>query len=405
LYPTPQEAAAVTAAGLSFGPVPSGSVLTPLAASYTKLETPKAKAGEYKGAQVWDGAADTGNNAWVGMALAHFAAASGKACYAAAAHDLLVALTAGGSCQDSLGGFMGRPFGDPEFRLFYRSSEHNLDVFALARMLGNSSAQESARNFVQRMYGADSSCPVCYATGTAGDLVPDDEQIVYCNQELYKLNPIATDVQTWNQLSDVDPNVTRKAASLGHIIKPVLDGGMSEQDIDYIGGPGGEDSGSSEYFGLRFSSLGHGIQWENTAAGIMALADFESSHGSEALPGLSGAVSKMRFSLSRILTAYKTVPASILGGNDIASKSPGGNSFTPWTPGNRYPGGSSTGIEYSYKRYPHLASTAWTGMMLMYQWADGAYIDKSKNPYSPPPNGVPTVEQAAADTSCLRPLR
>ena len=34
----------------------------------------------YEGMGVADGAVDTGNNAWVGMAFAHYAAATGDAC-------------------------------------------------------------------------------------------------------------------------------------------------------------------------------------------------------------------------------------------------------------------------------------------------------------------------------------
>ena len=48
-----------------------------------------AQAGQYAGVGVADGAPDTGNNAWVGMAFAHYAAAAEDACYSLVAHDIL----------------------------------------------------------------------------------------------------------------------------------------------------------------------------------------------------------------------------------------------------------------------------------------------------------------------------
>ena len=40
-----------------------------------------------------DGAVDTGNNAWVGLAFTHFAAETGEACYARVAREILVTLS------------------------------------------------------------------------------------------------------------------------------------------------------------------------------------------------------------------------------------------------------------------------------------------------------------------------
>ena len=75
--------------GLEIGGLPSNRSVTLLAASYTDAA---AQAGAYQGTGVADGAVDTGNNAWVGLAFAHYAAASGDACYALVAHDILRAL-------------------------------------------------------------------------------------------------------------------------------------------------------------------------------------------------------------------------------------------------------------------------------------------------------------------------
>ena len=69
--------------------LPSNRSIALLAAGFTDAPT---RAGMYAGAGVADGALDTGNNAWVGMAFAHFAAASGEACYADVSRDILFAL-------------------------------------------------------------------------------------------------------------------------------------------------------------------------------------------------------------------------------------------------------------------------------------------------------------------------
>ena len=53
------------------------------------------------------------------------------------------------------------------------------------------------------------------------------------------------------------------------------------------------------------------------------------------------------------------IPASVLGGNIAAYRK---NDHA-----SAYPGGSDTGIGWTYLRYPHAASTAWAGLLLLYQ--------------------------------------
>ena len=133
LYPTES-----VTPGLDYGAgalLPSERSLTLLAAGYTEAAV---SAGEYQGVGVADGAVDTGNNAWVGMAFAHYAAASGDACYSLVAHDLLAALSKSTQCRDDLQGFGSRL---PPYPQSYRSTEHNTDMFALSRMLGASGAE------------------------------------------------------------------------------------------------------------------------------------------------------------------------------------------------------------------------------------------------------------------------
>merc|ERR1712232_1404374 len=69
-----------------------------------------------------------------------------------------------------------------------------------------------------------------------------------------------------------------------------------------------------------------------------------------------------------------------------------------------YPGGSPNGIPpfLSYYRYPHLAATAWTGMLLLYQAEDGGPVNESSNPYAPPKRSVPSAAAGVeAAATCL----
>ena len=72
------------------------------------------------------------------------------------------------------------------------------------------------------------------------------------------------------------------------------------------------------------------------------------------------------------------MPASVLGGNyatfvNISAEraSFGGGDIADLPPINStqypYPGGSHTGIGWTYLRYGHAASTAWAGLLLMFQ--------------------------------------
>jgi len=203
-----------------------------LAASYTDAP---ARAGSYQGEGVADGAVDTGNNAWVGMAFAHFASASGEECYASVARDILDELTAITSCDDKLGGFVARL---PPYPHFYRSTEHNTDMYALSEMLSNSKAAAQARSFVHGMFNQSAQAPSTYATGTA-DAKKCDPAI--------PLAPVAVDTVFWNLLASVDPVPSRKQAAVDFALKEARGEaglvGLWSADEDRIGGNGWEGTG------------------------------------------------------------------------------------------------------------------------------------------------------------------
>merc|ERR1712232_240715 len=86
--------------------------------------------------------------------------------------------------------------------------------------------------------------------------------------------------------------------------------GFVEHDIDRIGNGDGVGKGET-YTGFRFSSFGHGVQWENTASGIMGLLH----HSTKMHKTVPAEVPIMRRSLENMLSVYGYIFASVLGGN------------------------------------------------------------------------------------------
>lgn len=320
LYPTGN-----VTPGLDYGAgylLPSRRSLTLLAAGYTDKS---AEAGVYEGMGVADGAVDTGNNAWVGMAFAHYAAATADPCYSLVAHDMLAALVKSTQCTDEMQGFGSRLTPFPQN---YRSTEHNTDMFALAHMLGaaGAAAEKQAGAFVRSMweqlpdskfskYGSSS-----YAVGTANN---------YPCDTVVPEGPAAVDAQFWNLLADADPVPERKAASMAFAMQeqdpaltkttPAEPKGLWARDTDLIGnGTTGVGRGAVLH-GVRFTSGGNGIQWENTASACMAMCRFRALYGDQTSAGdLRPKIQAATDSIKHLLAVYGVVPASVLGGNIAA---------------------------------------------------------------------------------------
>jgi len=362
--------------------VPSGEPLTMLAASYTDEET---KAGRYEGHGVADGATDLGNNAYAGMAFARYAAATGDACYVTAAQDIMDVLSKQLGCYDEFGGYMGRLAPYPKF---YRSIEHNIDMFAFANMLDMTAERDNARKFVQSMYDKDPTFRNVYVVGT--------HDAKKCDTEIGK-EPICTDAQMWNVAAGADDNKARAKASFAFTLKPSIKAtgawgegkarlqGLFENNTDHVGYKG---KGIGQmYHGFRFTNWGNGIQWENAASAVIGMVKYRDEHGDDA--GLTDKIVKVRNSLKRLLEVYRSVPSSVLGGNLKKYQK-----VQHWE---TYPGGSDTGMGWTYMRYPHLASTVWAGFALMQQAGEGLPVDSESNPYAPPHKAVP----AAGPKQCI----
>ncbi|CAE8584011.1 unnamed protein product, partial [Polarella glacialis] len=266
------------------------------------------------------------DNAWVGLAFAHYAAASKDSCFATVARDILQALKVSDQCTDALQGYTARFRPSPAK---YRSTEHNTDMFALARILGDAGAQKRASDFVHGMYGHDHKYAHAYTTGTAG--------YTECDASTPPAEPVAADVQFLGLLADVDPAEDRKAAALAFALRPARFDGMLTHDRDLIGNGSDHADIGHTLEGLRFSSSGHGVQWETTASALMAMSLYKQRYGEEHHVGvkLGERIAAIRSSFLHLLDTYGAVPASVLGGNLEAWKT--GDTHA------HYPGGSDTG--------------------------------------------------------------
>jgi hypothetical protein len=265
----------------------------------------------------------------------------------------------------------------------YRSGEHNIDMFALGHMLSAGFETGHARRFVQNMFGKDPAFPSLYIVGTEGSAER-------CGSTLgIGKMPIPADVQTWGIAADLEPSKTNKREAL-RVVTADAPQGMWQEDIDHLGNNG--KGRGQVYHGVRFSTGGHGVQWENAASTLIAMVAYRDEHGDDI--GLTRRIIQVRESLQRLLKVYGSVPASILGGN-----------WDRWHTSGRhnhdqiFPGGSDTGLSWAYFRYPHTASTAWTGLALLMQGAEGQKVVLENNPYAKPRQRVP---EASTSASCHR---
>jgi len=239
---------------------------------------------------------------------------------------------------------------------------------------------------VRGMWARLKDFDLAYADGTGGAKQCDDT---------VPSAPAAVDAQFWNLLADADPDPARKTTSMAFAMQessqeaPAL--GMWSTDVDLIGNASGAGRGAVVH-GVRFTTWGNGIQWENTASAAMAMKRYQVRYDEEDKLGVIPKVNAARDSLKHLLAVYGAVPASVLGGNIAA--------YTANDHASAYPGGSDTGIGWTYLRYPHAASTAWAGLMLMYQFDEEDGVREDANPFAPPATTVPDPH-TSRNRACL----
>ncbi len=275
----------------------------------------------------YDGATrDVGNACWAGLAMTRMYAKTGNYRYL---HDaMVIGRWIVGSCavDDPWQGFSGGEDAWAVKRL-WRSVEHNVDAFALFNnlfALTGDAAWQDAASRARALVLACRATDGFYFTGTG-------------ETQVLNTGVIPADTQTWTSLAGVDPagNAAALQYLLNHFVETTTEG----------------------FKGVRFALAGSGVQNEVTAGAAMALL----------LQG--GAYADMGGALLASLTKQQKAATGADGLGIVAT--PGAEADT------------GPGLGWKYYNWPHVASTAWTGLAAL------VVDDPSVNPYA-------TVTQPAA---------
>jgi hypothetical protein len=262
--------------------------------------------------------------------------------------------------------------GIKDVAISFRSTEHNIDVYAAARLLfgiTNNPLYETmmsvAKTFVSNMWNQEVKS---YMVGTLSNKetnLPMDE---------WNLYNYATDAQTWKILSDIDNNLERNTLALEWVQNYTL---VTEKAED-------KDGISREYLGTLFGAGGTGIQLENTASAAMAFFKVAGTLYDQD-PVKSQYFYDLSGNIAVTLTQVQKYAANGDGHGIIAALQIEGAKV--W-PGNEFAGGS-----WRYFPVLHTAASAWAGLALKYMY----YGDSYANPYADysQNSNIPLVERSS----------
>jgi len=295
----------------------------------------------------------TGDLSWVGMALAHLFVRTGERQFLNGAVRLGQWLVKNTFSASGAGGFTAGVDAN-NTPLTYKSTEHNIDAFALFTMLGQLTGDNSwapqalhARTFVQAMFNADSDF---FWTGTLGD------------GATINTNPIPEDVNTWSFLA------LRDEALAGSVDWAKTNLAVTDTPQSFNSSVTGNKVRIS---GMTFTTFAQhppvvnndfvpsdpfstppnpNAVWLEGTAHIVAALRARDLPAELDLPGFSGDRNTASFLLLNILGAQATQGA----GQSCAGKA--------LLPGTGIPAASSelnTGFGFSYKPFLHSGATGW----------------------------------------------
>jgi hypothetical protein len=227
-----------------------------------------------------------------------------------------------------------------ETKLNWRSTEHNFDIYAAARLLYGLTNDDQwltmmnqAKGFVNAMFEANSGY---YYIGAA-DAPGTDTPVSSCP---------TCDAQTWNYLSEADDDVDRKTKSLLWVLNNLQ---LTEYQQDPLSGQ------TIQYDGVQFSLGGTGIQSEQTAGTAMAFY----AHGTR-IAASDPTNSKL------FLDAADKLLSTLLNMQTYAVRGDGHGIVAAVNPlgAKVWPGEESTGESWRYYPLLHTAASSWTGLAL-----------------------------------------
>jgi hypothetical protein len=295
----------------------------------------------------------TGDMSWAGMALAHLFARTGE-------RQLLNGAVRAGQwivkntfSTNGAGGFTAGVDANNN-PLTYKSTEHNIDAFALFTMLAKLTGDSSwtaqalhARTFVQAMFNVESDF---FWTGTLAD------------GATINTNPIPEDVNTWSFLAFQDTAlagsvdwaktnlaVTDTPQSFNNSVagNKVRVSGISFTNFAQHPPVVNDDFSPSDPFSTPPNP---NSVWLEGTAHVAAALRARNLPAELDLPGFSGDRNTASFLLLNILGAQATQGA----GQTCGGK--------PLLPGTGVPAASSelnTGFGFSYKPFLHIGATGW----------------------------------------------
>ena len=250
-----------------------------------------------------DGGSDNGNMAWIGMALVQLYNTTGRADYLAAAEAIAGFVQAHARDTRGAGGYTGG-ITQGQHKIEYKSTEHNLDLYALFRMLSERTKKKTwsadahhALGFVTAMWDSRRGR---FWIGTVDNGVT-----------INRITPTPEDVQTWSYLST---GLARYESSIDWALR-------------HLSATGGAFAGLS--FQIRDRS---GVWFEGTGHAAAALE----------ARNLAGDVRKAARLLNDIEIGQASAPNGDDRGIDAASKD-----------------GLKTGDGDKYYATLHIGATAW----------------------------------------------
>jgi hypothetical protein len=295
----------------------------------------------------------TGDMSWAGMALAHLFARTGERPFLDGALRLGQWITKNAFSTNGAGGFTAGVDANNN-PLTYKSTEHNIDAFALFTMLGQQTGDSSwasqalnAGTFVRAMFNAGSDF---FWTGTLGD------------GATINTNPIPEDVNAWSFLALQDE------ALAGSVDWAKTNLAVTDTPQSFNNSLAG---GKVRISGITFTTFAQhppivnddfapsdpfstppnpNAVWLEGTAHVAAALRARKRPAELDLPGFSGDHNTASFLLLNILGAQATQGT----GQTCAGQ--------PLLPGTGVPAASSelnTGFGFSYKPFLHIGATGW----------------------------------------------
>jgi len=226
--------------------------------------------------------------------------------------------------------------------LTWRSVEHNINVWAAARMLYGitsdvtwSDMMKSAQKYVQNCFDANNGF---YYAGSPPLQQPSDD----VNKNL----AVTADAQTLTALSGIDGDISRQPSSLNYVMNNLF---RTEGQTDDVTGS------SINYDGVLYSNQGSAIQFEQVAIAAMAYQ------------AIGNQLSSSDSDTSRkYLDMAKKLTQSILNNQQYAVNGDGQGVVASVNPNGAqvWNGDDASGTSWTYYPVLHTASSAWSGLAI-----------------------------------------